>query len=63
MTTHPFISFAPAMPQEARADTRAALVGFFQDFGFTARGDLERLAGWVLGARELSLSPEAALAL
>ncbi|MFB1479009.1 hypothetical protein [Corallococcus sp. RDP092CA] len=63
VTTHPFISFAPAMPQAPRADTRAALVGFFQDFGFTGRGDLEKLAGWVLGTRELSLSPEAALAL
>ncbi|MBE4749205.1 hypothetical protein G4177_13645 [Corallococcus sp. ZKHCc1 1396] len=62
VTTHPFLSFAPAMPQ-ARADTRDALVGFFQDFGFTGRGDLERLASWVLGVRELSLSPEAALAL
>ncbi|NNC22301.1 hypothetical protein HJC22_42125 [Corallococcus exiguus] len=63
VTTHPFITFAPVMPQEARADTHAALVSFFQDFGFTGRNDLEKLAGWVLGTRELSLSPEAALAL
>jgi hypothetical protein len=63
VTTHPFISFAPTLPVEPRADTRAALVNFFQDFGFTARNDLEKLSAWVLGTRELSLSPEAALAL
>lgn len=62
VTTHPFLSFAPEMPQ-ARADTREALEGFFLDFGFSRRGDLECLANWVLGTRELSLSPEAALAL
>ncbi|MBJ6762438.1 hypothetical protein JGU66_16835 [Myxococcaceae bacterium JPH2] len=46
-----------------RQDTRNALDAFFRDFGFTARADLERLAGWVLSARGAGVSPDMALAL
>ncbi|WP_241758560.1 hypothetical protein [Pyxidicoccus parkwayensis] len=56
----------PSVPSStwARPETRAAMDGFFQGFGFTAREDLDVLSAWVLeGSTAHREEPRAAMSL